>query len=90
MEELNIPQADWVREYLTEHFPDQPLPMRATGIDIVVIDVTDTHGRLKELRIPLEFLRAYPKPTIQEYLRNAGIAQQMEIVPGSVSITNVL
>ena len=86
MEELNIPQVDWFREYLSEHFPGQPLPARASGIDTVVIDVTDSHSRSKEVRIPLELLQTYPKPIIQEYLRNAGIAQQIEVVPGSVSI----
>ena len=86
MEELNIPQADWFREYLSEHFPGQPLPARASGMDTVVIDVTDSLGRPKELRIPLELLQAYPKPTVQEYLRNAAIAEQIEVVPGSVSI----
>jgi hypothetical protein len=86
MEELKIPQTEWVREYLTRHFPGQSLPERAGGIATVIIDVTDSHGRPKELRISREFLQTFTKPTVEEYLQNARIAEQIETVPGSVSI----
>lgn len=40
MGELNIPQTEWIREYLAEHFSDQPLPERgsmreASGVGLV-------------------------------------------------------
>jgi hypothetical protein len=87
VEELKL---EWVREYLHQYFPGQPLSAQESGTAIV-IDVTDSHGQLKELRIPPEFFRTYPtKTTIQDYLKNANIAQQIEIVPRSVSIRILL
>jgi hypothetical protein len=90
MEELKIPQMEWIRDYLNEHFPGQSLPERAGGIATVIIDVTDSHGRPKELRISCEFLQTLTKTTVQEYLRNSRIAEQIETVPGSVSIVQPL
>jgi len=90
MGELDIPQTEWVREYLTEHFPGQPLSERAVGLDTVIIDVTDSHGNPKELRISRDFLVRFPKTSIQEYLKNANIAGQIETVPAAVSISKPL
>ena len=81
MQELKLPQITWVREYLGEHFPNQALPERAGGIDTVIIDVNDSQGRPKELRIACGFLRTFSKTTIQEYLNKAHIAQQLEDAP---------
>jgi hypothetical protein len=55
-------------------------------LDSVVIDVADSHGRPKELRISREFLLTYPRSTIHDYLKNCGIAQRVEAAPYSVSI----
>ena len=90
MEALNILQTEWIRDYLREHFPGQPLPERGEGIDTVVIDVTDSHGRPKQLRMSRVFLQSFTKATVQEYLRNVRIAGQIENVPSSVSIIDRL
>jgi hypothetical protein len=86
---LNIPQTEWLREYLAEHFPGQSLPERAIGVDTVVIDVNDSDGLPKELRISREFLLRLSKTSIQEYLKNAKIAEQIEMVPTSVTISEM-
>lgn len=86
---MGQPTTQWVREYLSEEFPGQPLPERPNGKDDVVIDVNDSRGYPKELRISLEFLQV-TKLTTQEYLRNAKIAEQLEAVLCSVTILGPL
>lgn len=90
MGQLNVPQIEWIREYLAEQFPDQPLPERAHGIDTIVIELKDSKGYPKELRVSREFLLRHTKAVIREYLNNAKIAEQLEAVPTSVSISDVL
>ncbi|MGO9010641.1 MAG: hypothetical protein ACLQPN_11105 [Bryobacteraceae bacterium] len=89
MEKLNIPQMEWIREYLTEHFPGQALPERAVGLGTVVIDVTSSDGLPKELRISRSFFR-FSKTSIQEYLKNAKIAENIETAPTFTSIDALL
>jgi hypothetical protein len=81
-----ISQLDWVLEYLGKYFPGQPFPARTAGADMLIVEVNDSSGRSKELRIQEGFLRANSKSTIQEYLEDARIADQLESVPSSVSI----
>lgn len=77
-----------VREYLADHFPNQPLSQRVYAVGSVVIDVTDKKGLPKELRLSEGFLNsAFSKEQIGEYFKNAHIAEQLESVPNSVSIT---
>ena len=79
-----------VLEYLRKHFPGQPFTAHATGTDTLVIDVSDSGGRRKELRIPQGFLQTYSKSTLDEYLEHARIAEQLETVPSSVSIKQLV
>ncbi|MGA2274450.1 MAG: hypothetical protein ABSH00_12915 [Bryobacteraceae bacterium] len=83
---LGIPQIEWIREYLEPFFPCQSFPERASLPDTIIVDVTDSQRRPKELRVSRDFLRRYSKQSVQEYLKKAGIAAQLEAVPVSVAI----
>jgi hypothetical protein len=48
--------VEWLRQYLSEYFPGQALNVRASGIDTLVVDVTDPSGQPRELRFAIDEL----------------------------------
>jgi hypothetical protein len=90
MRELDISEMESFREYLAEHFPGQALLERAVGVDTIVIEISDSRGLPKELRISRDFLFRYPKASIQEYLKNMKIAERIESVPWKLTIADLL
>ena len=54
--------VEWLREYLREYFPGQALTVRASGIDTLIVDVTDPAGQPRELRFSIAEL-PYRKAT---------------------------
>jgi hypothetical protein len=51
--------VEFLRQYLREYFPGQPLEVRASGIDALIVEVTDPAGKRRELRFSLD---ALPRP----------------------------
>ena len=58
----DLPIVEWLREYLREYFPGQSLNVRASGIDVLIVDVTDPAGQPRELRFSIDEL-PYRKAT---------------------------
>jgi hypothetical protein len=48
--------VEWLREYLREYFPGQALNVRASGIDTLIVDVTDPSGQPRELKFSIDDL----------------------------------
>jgi hypothetical protein len=53
-DELSL--VEWLRQSLREYFPGQALNVRASGIDTLVVDVTDPSGQPRELRFAIDEL----------------------------------
>ena len=51
--------AEFLRQYLREYFPGQPLEVRALGIDTLIVEVTDPSGERRELKFQVDDL---PRP----------------------------
>jgi hypothetical protein len=52
----DLPLVDWLREYLREYFPGQALNVRASGVDTLIVDVTDQTGQSRELKFSIDEL----------------------------------
>jgi hypothetical protein len=91
MHELGISESkvmDWIHEWLVERFSGQPLRSRLGEENTVIVDLNDSHGRPKELRISRQFLVMWSmqtQQTVEKYLRE-NIADQIETEPHSATI----
>src|ERR1041384_4938729 len=63
---------------------------RNERVATIIIDVTDSQGRSKELRVAREVLQRFSKATILQYLKHVKVAQQIETAQSAVSITEPL
>jgi len=48
--------VEFLRRYLGEYFPGQPLEIRCEGADVLVVEVTDPGGARRELKFSVDAL----------------------------------